>query len=309
MTSQGAGEATKPDAIVRRRVDGVVLLDKPSGISSNRALQMVKRAYAALKAGHTGTLDPLATGLLPICLGEATKFAHVLLDSTKRYRATVAFGRGTTTGDAEGEVERTAPVAFEEHDLVATLVGFVGEITQVPPRYSALKLHGRNYYEYAREGIEIERKPRTVTIHGLQLVSWRPPVAEIDVVCSKGSYVRTLAEDIATSLGSCAHLAALRRTGVGTFDIADAIDLATLEHASDHARDARLAPPECMVADHAVFNVGEQDALALKRGQRVGGQAMPDGCYRCHAPEGFLGLVSIEAGTARAMRLLRTAGA
>ena len=183
-------DAPKAAIVPRRRVDGVLLLDKPIGISSNRALQGVKRCYTALKAGHTGTLDPLATGLLPICLGEATKFAHALLDATKRYRATVLFGIATTTGDAEGEVESRAPVDFSEDHLRLVLRRFVGRIKQVPPRYSALKHNGRNYYEYAREGVEIERVPRDVEIHSLVLVKWQSPVAEIDVVCSKGTYVQ-----------------------------------------------------------------------------------------------------------------------
>jgi tRNA pseudouridine55 synthase len=302
-------DAPKAAIVSRRRVDGVLLLDKPIGISSNRALQGVKRCYSALKAGHTGTLDPLATGLLPICLGEATKFAHALLDATKRYRATVLFGIATTTGDAEGEVESRAPVDFSEGDLRLALGRFVGRIKQVPPRYSALKHNGRNYYEYAREGVEIERVPRDVEIHSLVLVKWQSPVAEIDVVCSKGSYVRTLAEDIALALTCRAHLTALRRTGVGPFDISDAIALPTIENATDSERDAWLMAPECMVSGHARLNVDAVQALALRRGQHIDAQALDDGCYQCYAPEGFMGLVNILDRTVRPQRLLRTGDA
>jgi tRNA pseudouridine55 synthase len=301
--------AAEAYAVIRKRVDGVFLLDKPIGISSNRALQVVKRAYAALKAGHTGTLDPLATGLLPICLGEATKFAHALLDSTKRYRATVAFGTATSTGDAEGAVERTAAVDFDRDALASALPIFVGEIAQVPPRYSALKLNGRNYYEYAREGVAIERKARSATIHSLELVSWNAPLAEIDVSCSKGTYVRTLAEDIAISLGSCGHLAALRRTGVGPLSVVDAIDLDRLEHAVDAERWAWLAAPESLVKDYPVLELSAHDALAIKRGQRLPAAATPDRCYRCHSPDGFIGLVKVEGEMLSAQRLLRTGDA
>lgn len=305
MTS-AARDAPKPTPVSRRRVDGVVLLDKPIGISSNRALQGVKRAYAALKAGHTGTLDPMATGLLPICLGEATKFSQGLLDATKRYRATLFFGASTTTGDVEGEIDHHAPVAFDEEGLRVALQGFIGRIKQVPPRYSALKHKGRNYYEYAREGIEIERVAREVDMHAITLTSWRAPVAEIDVTCSKGSYIRTLAEDIALALGSRAHLTALRRTGVGPFDIDDAVELSAMEGATDAQRHAWLLPCDCMVAEFPRLDVDSEQALALQRGQQLTEQDLGDGCYRCYAPEGFLGLVNAEARTVRSQRLLRT---
>jgi tRNA pseudouridine55 synthase len=294
--------------VPRRRVDGVLLLDKPTGISSNRALQVVKREFAALKAGHTGTLDPLATGLLPICLGEATKFAHALLDATKRYRATVFFGASTTTGDSEGEVESRAPVTFDESALRSTLRAFVGPIKQIPPRYSALKLDGRNYYEYARKGIEIERAPRDVEIHSLSLLSWHAPAAEVDVACSKGTYVRTLAEDIALALHCRAHLTALRRIGVGPFSIDDAVTLDALAATDQEQRCAMLMSPDSMVIGHPRLDVDYAQALALQRGQRIVAQNVNDGFYRCYDADGFLGLVIAESHEVRPQRLLRTAG-
>src|SRR5438067_11267681 len=199
--------------LLRRRVDGVLLLDKSVGLSSNAALQQAKRRFRAEKAGHTGTLDPLATGLLPICLGEATKFAHLLLDADKTYIATLRLGTTTTTGDAEGEVVRTRVVAASRKHLEDVLPRFVGRIAQVPPRYSALKRDGRNYYEYAREGVEIVRTAREVEVRDIVLTSWRAPEVELRVHCGKGTYIRALAEDIGEALGCGAHLAALSRTG------------------------------------------------------------------------------------------------
>ena len=201
-----------PGAHAWRRLDGVLLLDKPSGLSSNAALQCARRLFEAAKAGHTGTLDPLATGLLPICFGEATKFASYLLDAAKSYRATIRFGVTTTTADAEGEVLARAAVDFGLDELRAALAGFRGPIAQTPPRHAALKFQGRSYHQYARAGIEIPRKPREVTVHAIELREWTPPDALIDLVCSKGTYVSVLAEDLGAVLGCGAHLAALRRT-------------------------------------------------------------------------------------------------
>ena len=225
----------------RRRVDGVLLLDKPAGLSSNAALQRAKRLYAAEKAGHTGTLDPLATGLLPLCFGEATKFAQALLDAPKEYVATVRFGIATTTGDAEGEIVRTCDVAFSRAELESALPRFVGRIVQMPPAFAALKFQGRNYYEYARAGIEIPRVPRPVEIAAIELIDWSPPAAVLRVACGKGTYIRVLAEDIAGALGSCAHLAALRRTVSGPFALADAVTLEALEAMDEPARDRAAA--------------------------------------------------------------------
>src|SRR5437588_10818427 len=197
--------------LLRRRVDGVLLLDKPVGLSSNAALQQAKRRFRAEKAGHTGTLDPLASGLLPVCFGEATKFAHMLLDADKTYVALVRLGTTTTTGDAEGEVLQTRNVTVSRQDVEAVLPRFIGRIMQIPPRYAALKYQGRNYYEYAREGIEIPRAPREVVVHELSLDTWTAPDARVRVRCGKGTYVRALAEDVGQALGCGAHLASLRR--------------------------------------------------------------------------------------------------
>lgn len=205
----------------RRRglnIHGVVLLDKPVGITSNRALQKVRGIFQARKAGHTGSLDPFATGMLPICLGEASKTASFMLEAAKHYRATARLGEATTTGDVEGEVIRTTAlpdVSFEH--IQGVLAQFTGDIQQVPPMYSALKHDGKPLYEYARAGIEIERPARTVTIHNITLVAWQSPLLTFDVHCSKGTYIRTLAEDIARALGSCAHLVELRRLTVEPF--------------------------------------------------------------------------------------------
>src|SRR5210317_261877 len=207
---------------MRRRcgldIHGIVLLDKPAGISSNRALQKVRGIFQARKAGHTGSLDPFATGMLPVCMGEASKTAAFMLEAGKHYRATARLGEATTTGDIEGEVIQTCPLPdLDSQSVARTLENFDGEIAQVPPMYSALKHEGKPLYEYARAGIEIERPARTVCIHQIDLKNWQPPELTFEVNCSKGTYVRTLAEDIATSLECCAHLVSLRRLEVEPF--------------------------------------------------------------------------------------------
>ncbi len=215
-------------------IHGVVLLDKPAGISSNRALQKARGIYQARKAGHTGSLDPFATGMLPVCLGEASKTAAFMLEAGKRYRATARLGEATTTGDIEGDIIQTcSPARCDAEFLARTLKSFEGQIEQVPPMYSALKHEGRPLYEYARAGIEIERPARTVTIHQLDLVDWQSPNLTFGVHCSKGTYVRTLAEDIATALGSCAHLVALRRTAVEPFESSPMVTLEQLQEARE----------------------------------------------------------------------------
>ena len=264
------GEGGKP---ARRRLDGVLLLDKSLGLSSNHALQAARRLYGAEKAGHTGTLDPLATGLLPLCFGEATKFSGELLNADKRYVATVQLGVTTTTADAEGAVLERRPVEVVRADLEAALAAFVGEIEQVPPMYSALKRDGKPLYEYARAGIEVERAARRVCIHELRLADRGDDLAGgrfvFDVRCSKGTYVRTLAADIGERLGCGAHLAALRRTGIGTLDIAQAHSLATLEGLTAEARDALLLPPDSLLAGLAEARLDFADAARLRHGQAV----------------------------------------
>jgi tRNA pseudouridine55 synthase len=294
----------------RRRVDGVLLLDKPPGLSSNAALQRAKRLLAAEKAGHTGTLDPLATGLLPLCFGEATKFAHTLLDARKEYLATVAFGVATDTGDAEGKPLRACEVEFSREDLAAILSRFVGTIAQVPPRFAALKHRGRNYYEYAREGVEIPRLPRDVQIEAIELVRWEPPQAVLRVACGKGTYIRTLAEDVAAALGNCAHLAALRRTAAGPFVIERAVPLAALEALELSARDALLLPVDAALAGIERLDVDVATAAALAQGRTGSAPADSHGRYRCYNPSGrFVGLVESRGGELRAVRLARTDGA
>ena len=224
-----------------RALNGVFLLNKPLGLSSNAALQKVRRLFNAQKAGHTGALDPLATGLLPICLGEATKFSHYLLDSTKRYQTTVKLGQTTTTGDVEGDVvlQREVPVLTAEL-IEQVLQRFRGEIQQVPPMYSALKRDGRPLYELARQGIEIEREARPVTIYELNLIDFTPDSLVLEVTCSKGTYIRVLGEDIGEALGCGGHLTHLHRTQTGHFEIIPSYTIEYLETLTEAERDALL---------------------------------------------------------------------
>jgi len=288
-------------------VDGVMLLDKPSGVSSNAALQRARRLFAAEKAGHTGTLDPLASGLLPVCFGEATKFAQSLLDAEKRYRATVRFGASTTTGDAEGEVVAQGPVAFDAAALGAALVRFTGRIRQVPPAHSALKHKGRPLYDYARKGIDVPREAREVEIRRLSLVSWAPPDADVDVACSKGTYVRTLAEDLGTALCTHAHLAALTRTGTGGFDLADAVGIDALEEMGPEGRAARLLPVDCLLDALPRLDLAADASRALCCGRVVDADGVAPGRYRAYGASGaFVGVVGIANGRVVAERLMRT---
>lgn len=232
---------------MRRRLNAALLLDKPVGITSNAALQTVKRLYGARKAGHAGTLDPLASGLLLVLFGEATKFAGPLLDSAKEYLARVKLGETTTTGDAEGATIERREVRLQESEIEAALRRFRGPILQVPPMYSALKHQGRPLYSLAREGRSVERQPREVLIHELELLGRTADELDLRVRCSKGTYVRTLAEDIGTVLGVGGHLAALRRTAVGPLDLRGATPLAELGSLSEMERDARLLPLEALL--------------------------------------------------------------
>ena len=226
-----------------RHLSGVFLLNKPLGLSSNAALQKVRRLFNAQKAGHTGALDPLATGLLPICLGEATKFSHYLLDSTKRYQTIVKLGQTTSTGDVEGDIlqQGTVPTLTKEN-IEQILEKFRGEIQQIPPMYSALKRDGRPLYELARKGIEIEREARPVTIYDLKLIDFTEDSLILDVTCSKGTYIRVLGEDIGNALGCGAHLTKLHRVQTGHFEIQPEYTLEHLEQLSLAERDALLLP-------------------------------------------------------------------
>jgi len=289
----------------RRRVDGVLLLDKASGLSSNAALQRAKRLYQAEKAGHTGTLDPLASGLLPLCFGEATKFAQSLLDARKEYIATVRFGVATTTGDAEGEPIASGPVELARSDVEAVLPKFTGRIAQVPPRHAALKHEGRAYYEYARAGVEIARRPREVDVIVLEIVGWSPPAAVLRVECSKGTYIRALAEDVGRALGTCAHLSGLRRTASGAFVIGDGITLDALEALDIGARDALLRPIDAPLGAMPRLELTTGDATALFQGRALPRATQAAGRYRAYCADRFIGIVEIDEGRARPLRMAR----
>lgn len=280
----------------RRAIDGIVLLDKPLGLSSNQALQQVRRLFRAEKAGHAGSLDPLATGMLPICLGRATKLCGHLLNSSKSYRATAKFGVGTTTGDAEGEVLRRSDCSgLTREDLAAALKKFEGRIRQIPPMHSALKHEGRRLYELAREGTEVERQARDLTIHHLELVEWTNGTLLLDVSCSKGTYIRTLVEDIAGAVGQAAHLSALRRTEVSPFPTAAMIDWAGLEVLADQgldALDAVLLPLAAALAGGLLITVDALEAERLARGLAIR-KSLPG---VSPAPDQPLGILS-EQGT------------
>lgn len=253
----------------RRRVDGVLLVDKPAGPSSNAVLGHVKRLFGASKAGHTGTLDPLASGLLPICFGEATKFARFLLEGDKRYTATVRFGIATATSDAEGEVTAIHEVEFDEARLRAALAAAVGPQLQVPPKHSALKHAGRPHYAWARAGIDVPRTPRDITIHALRLVEWSSPDAIIEIGCSKGTYVRAVATSLGDTLGCGAHLAALRRTGSGGFDVRDAVTVETLEALDEAGRGRLLRPVSALVSHLPRAELDGPAARSFRHGQPV----------------------------------------
>lgn len=258
-----------PKHIKRMRdlVDGVLLLDKPVGLSSNDALIRAKRVLNAKKAGHTGTLDPFATGLLPLCFGEATKFSQDLLEADKTYEAIVHLGIMTNTGDTEGEAIETLPVDVTVEQIEAALARFRGPILQVPPMYSALKRDGKAYYEYAREGITLEREARPVTIHELTFISYDAPFLKISVTCSKGTYVRVLGEDIGAALGCGAHLNALRRTRVGPLSIDGMI---TMEALQAHAEPlSLLAPVDALLSSFPSVELTAELAVRFLQGQRL----------------------------------------
>jgi len=215
---------------LQRKVNGILLLDKSKGDSSNRALQKIKRLFNAKKAGHTGTLDPLASGLLPVCFGEATKVAQYLLDSDKRYLSEFIFGSSTTTGDAEGEIsENICCSMIDEADVARRMFDMTGELYQIPPMYSAIKSGGKRLYDLARKGLTIEREARKINIRKFDLLSYQAPICSIDVTCSKGTYIRVLAEDLARALGTVGHVASLRRTQSGAFHVEDAYTMSALE--------------------------------------------------------------------------------
>lgn len=292
--------------IARRPVHGVLLLDKPVGLSSNDALQKAKRLYRAEKAGHTGTLDPLASGLLPLCFGAATKFAQVSLDADKRYLATLKLGQTRRGGDLEGEVLEEKPVIVTRADVDAACARFVGAIDQVPPMHSALKHEGKALYEYARAGLEVERGARRVTIHAIDIVDGDHDRWTLDVRCSKGTYIRTLAEDIGAALGCGAHLTALRRIGSGALTLEGATTLEALEAMSEAERDAKLREADSLLADCPVVRLEAEDAARFLSGMRRRSALADTDCVRVFGPEpkAFLGAGHIAGGELISTRLL-----
>ena len=303
--------ATPRARVQRRPVHGVLLLDKPLGLSSNQALQKAKWLLRAEKAGHTGTLDPLATGVLPLCFGAATKFSGLHLDADKTYEATLQLGVTTTTGDAEGEViERRAVPAITPEQLEAVRQRFLGRITQVPPMHSALKKDGKALYEYARAGIEVERAPREVAIHALNLalaqVDQAQAAIKIEVTCSKGTYIRTLGEDIGRALRCGGHLTRLRRTATGPFVAAQCTTLPALEALDDHERLNLLQPAEALLPDHTAVTLAADDAAKFLTGLRRRGDWVDADHVVVFgdAPRALLGSAHIKAGELIPSRLL-----
>ena len=293
--------------IQRRPLHGVLLLDKPLGLSSNDALQKAKWLLRAEKAGHTGTLDPLATGLLPLCFGAATKFSQLSLDADKRYLATLALGVRTTTGDAEGEVlERRDADGITQAQIAAACAAFTGEIDQMPPMYSALKHEGKALYEYARAGVEIERKSRRVTIHAIAIVAMHAGTVTLDVRCTKGTYIRTLAEDIGAALGCGASLAALRRTASGGLTLDGSITLAALEAMPEEQRAALLTSPDRLLAEAPELRLDAAETARFLSGLRRRVTAADAERVRVYGPEprAFLGSAHITSGELIADRLL-----
>lgn len=256
-----------------RDVHGVFLLDKPQGISSNDIMQKVKRLFRANKAGHTGALDPLATGMLPICLGEATKFSQFLLDSDKRYFVTAKLGERTDTSDAEGQVVETCEVNVLEADILAALPQFRGDILQVPTMFSALKHNGKPLYEYARQGITVEREARPITIFELKFVEYQAPYLSLEVHCSKGTYIRTLVDDLGEVLGCGAHVSVLRRLAVGDYPVEEMMPIEELQLLAESFPQQELhrllLPMDTAVASLPQINLDESQTKAVKFGQRV----------------------------------------
>ncbi|WP_334133584.1 tRNA pseudouridine(55) synthase TruB [Tepidimonas sp.] len=297
--------------VPRRPVHGVLLLDKPVGMSAQAAVSKVKGLLGAEKAGHTGTLDPLASGLLPVCLGAATKFAQLQLDADKAYEATLRLGVRTSTGDAEGEIIAQAPVdtaVLTPVRLQALAQRFIGPMQQIPPMYSALKKDGKALYEYARAGFEVERAPRTITIHALTLalVSGDPTALRMQVRCSKGTYVRTLAEDIGTALGCGAHLTALRRTGTGGLTLQHAVTLDALQALLPQQRLQAVLPIETLLTDVPQVMLEAADAARFLSGLRRRGPWPAAACVAVFGrqPRALLGVARCAGGELIPLRLL-----
>jgi tRNA pseudouridine55 synthase len=287
-------------------IDGVLLLDKPSGITSNAAIQRVKRLLQARKVGHVGTLDPLASGLLPICLGEATKFSGVALSADKRYEADILLGTTTSTGDTEGEITAQQPVRADVDEVEAVLKRYTGTIEQIPPMYSALKHAGRPLYAYARAGQTIARQPRRITIHELAFIEYANARLRVDVRCSKGTYIRVLAEDIGKALGCGATLAGLRRTAVGNCDLTRAVTLKEMERQDDAGRRANVLPVDTLVSSLPRMQLEAQQQQRILTG-RTAPHVGPElaGLVRLYSHEdGFLGLGDAVRGVLVPRRLV-----
>jgi len=293
--------------VQRRPVHGVLLLDKPLGLSSNDALQKAKWLLRAEKAGHTGTLDPLATGVLPLCFGAATKFSQLHLDADKAYEAVAELGVRTMTGDSEGEViERREVPAISPERLAEIQARFTGEIEQVPPMHSALKKDGKALYEYARAGVEVERQARKVRVFDLQLTLLEPSLLKIVAKVSKGTYIRTLGEDIGLALGCGAHLRSLRRTATGPFEVSHCLTLAELEALPEDERLSRLRPVEALLPGHAPVTLGTEDAARFLSGlrRRGGWRDNEHVAVFGDAPRALLGTAHAKAGELIPSRLL-----
>ena len=299
------------------RIDGVVLLDKPAGMSSQGAVTAVKRAFNAEKAGHTGTLDPLATGLLPICLGEATKYSQDLLEADKTYIAQVQFGSRTDTGDAEGLLIEELPLPTFDNPtdirkaLDALLPKFTGAIAQVPPMYSALKRDGKPLYEYARAGVELERTPRDIVIHQIRWTDIQWPQATLEVTCSKGTYIRVLAEDLGSALGCGAHLVGLRRTEVGHLSLEHSFTIESIQQAV-HDSSNYILPVDALLQTLPHLTVDEQQAKRLEMGQRVplnlpSIEALVRIYRATAAPHNFIGTADWRSGVLHPKRLISQA--
>lgn len=296
----------RPPRLPRRALHGVLLLDKPLGWSSNDALQKVKGLLRAEKGGHTGTLDPLATGLLPLCFGAATKFSQASLDADKTYRATLKLGVTRVGGDLEGEVLETRPVAFDDAALAAACAALTGSIEQLPPMQSALKHEGRALYEYARAGVEVERRPRRVQVHRLDIVGRQDDELQIEVCVSKGTYVRTLAEDLGAALGCGAHLVALRRVASGPVGLDEAITIDALQALEPAERESRLLPPDVLLSGWPSVRLAADEAARFLTGLRRRTEARDCEAVRVYGPEprAFLGSAHVKGGELIPGRLL-----
>jgi len=289
----------------RYDIDGVLLLNKPRGLSSQQAVAQVKRLYAARKAGHTGTLDPMADGLLPIGLGEATKFSQFVLDSDKGYLATLRLGATTTTGDAEGDILQELPVAVSFAAVATVLRSLTGAQVQTPPMHSAVKIGGKPLYAYARAGEVVERKARAIRIDDIQLVDLKEKTLVIRVLCSKGTYIRVLAEDIGAALGCGAHLVGLTRELAGPFELASAVSIDDLESMDMQLRMARLLQPDIFASSLLCLELETAAQRRINSGQVVEMPGTSPGLYRLYGVAGvFIGIGEIVAGELRARRLL-----